>query len=203
MKKVKKMALGGIGAMAAGAANQAKQQAMAAGAANQTKQQAMAAGAANQAKQQAMAAGAPPRGPVKQANPFGMGMSAQQTAAINKQGAAAAKALGLGSAMSGPKTGLVAAMSGIKQPLLAQLLRAQHDKSMAQPAALPAAQRAQFAQQFQKAADITQTRALYDKNMAQSALGKKLGMKSGGSVSSASKRADGIAAKGKTKGRMC
>jgi hypothetical protein len=28
-------------------------------------------------------------------------------------------------------------------------------------------------------------------------------MKSGGSVSSASKRADGIATKGKTKGRMC
>ena len=29
------------------------------------------------------------------------------------------------------------------------------------------------------------------------------GMKSGGSVSSASKRADGIATKGKTRGRMC
>jgi hypothetical protein len=34
------------------------------------------------------------------------------------------------------------------------------------------------------------------------ALGRKMGMKKGGSVSSASKRADGIAAKGKTKGRM-
>ena len=31
----------------------------------------------------------------------------------------------------------------------------------------------------------------------------KLGMKSGGSVSSASRRADGIATKGKTRGRMC
>jgi len=37
---------------------------------------------------------------------------------------------------------------------------------------------------------------------AGAALGKKLGMKSGGSVSSASKRADGIATKGKTKGKM-
>ncbi len=33
-------------------------------------------------------------------------------------------------------------------------------------------------------------------------LGKRLGMKKGGKVSSASKRADGIAVKGKTKGRM-
>jgi hypothetical protein len=33
-------------------------------------------------------------------------------------------------------------------------------------------------------------------------LGKKLGMKKGGKVSSASKRADGIAVKGKTKGKM-
>ena len=33
--------------------------------------------------------------------------------------------------------------------------------------------------------------------------GSGLGMKSGGSVSSASKRADGIATKGKTRGRMC
>ena len=32
--------------------------------------------------------------------------------------------------------------------------------------------------------------------------GKALGMKKGGSVSSASKRADGIATKGKTKGRI-
>ena len=34
------------------------------------------------------------------------------------------------------------------------------------------------------------------------ALGKRMGMKEGGKVSSASKRADGIAVKGKTKGRM-
>jgi hypothetical protein len=34
------------------------------------------------------------------------------------------------------------------------------------------------------------------------ALGKKMGMKKGGSVGSASKRADGIATKGKTKGKM-
>lgn len=34
------------------------------------------------------------------------------------------------------------------------------------------------------------------------ALGKKLGMKKGGAVSSASKRADGIATKGKTKGKI-
>jgi hypothetical protein len=34
------------------------------------------------------------------------------------------------------------------------------------------------------------------------ALGKKMGMKKGGSVSSASKRADGCAVKGKTKGKM-
>jgi hypothetical protein len=34
------------------------------------------------------------------------------------------------------------------------------------------------------------------------ALGKRMGMKKGGSVSSASKRADGCATKGKTKGRM-
>jgi hypothetical protein len=33
--------------------------------------------------------------------------------------------------------------------------------------------------------------------------GSGLGMKSGGSVSSASKRADGIAVKGKTRGKMC
>jgi len=33
-------------------------------------------------------------------------------------------------------------------------------------------------------------------------LGKRLGMKKGGKVSSASKRADGIAVKGKTKGKM-
>jgi hypothetical protein len=38
---------------------------------------------------------------------------------------------------------------------------------------------------------------------AGAALGKNFGMKSGGSVGSASKRADGIATKGKTKGRMC
>ena len=38
---------------------------------------------------------------------------------------------------------------------------------------------------------------------AGAAMGKKLGMKSGGSVGSVSKRADGIATKGKTKGRMC
>jgi hypothetical protein len=38
---------------------------------------------------------------------------------------------------------------------------------------------------------------------AGAALGKRLGMKSGGSVGSASKRADGIAAKGKTRGKMC
>jgi hypothetical protein len=34
------------------------------------------------------------------------------------------------------------------------------------------------------------------------ALGKKMGMKEGGKVSSASKRADGCAVKGKTKGKM-
>jgi hypothetical protein len=33
-------------------------------------------------------------------------------------------------------------------------------------------------------------------------LGKRMGMKEGGSVSSASKRADGCAVKGKTKGKM-
>jgi hypothetical protein len=33
--------------------------------------------------------------------------------------------------------------------------------------------------------------------------GSGLGMKSGGSVSSASRRADGIATKGKTRGKMC
>jgi hypothetical protein len=32
---------------------------------------------------------------------------------------------------------------------------------------------------------------------------KALGMKKGGSVSSASKRADGIATKGKTRGKIC
>ena len=35
------------------------------------------------------------------------------------------------------------------------------------------------------------------------AMAKQMGMKSGGSTGSASKRADGIASKGKTKGRMC
>jgi hypothetical protein len=38
--------------------------------------------------------------------------------------------------------------------------------------------------------------------MPGSAVGKAAGMKKGGSVSSASKRADGIATKGKTRGRM-
>ena len=33
-------------------------------------------------------------------------------------------------------------------------------------------------------------------------LGRRMGMKKGGKVSSASKRADGIAVKGKTKGKM-
>ena len=35
------------------------------------------------------------------------------------------------------------------------------------------------------------------------AAGLRTGMKKGGSVSSASKRADGIATKGKTRGKMC
>ena len=35
------------------------------------------------------------------------------------------------------------------------------------------------------------------------AMGNQTGMKKGGSVSSASKRADGIATKGKTRGKMC
>lgn len=38
--------------------------------------------------------------------------------------------------------------------------------------------------------------------MPGTAVGKAAGMKKGGSVSSASKRADGIAVKGKTRGRM-
>jgi hypothetical protein len=35
------------------------------------------------------------------------------------------------------------------------------------------------------------------------AMGNQTGMKKGGSVSSASKRADGIATKGKTRGKIC
>ena len=130
------------------------------------------------------------------------------------------KRLGLGTAMSGPKTGLGAAMSGTKQPLAQQ--RAQYDKNMAQAAALPAAQRAQFAQQFQKAAERKDPSTIRPGTImgkpgaglmglgmakakmagAGAALGKSLGMKSGGAVGSASKRADGIATKGKTKGKM-
>jgi hypothetical protein len=41
-----------------------------------------------------------------------------------------------------------------------------------------------------------------DPDSTQSKVNKVLGMKSGGKVSSASKRADGCAIKGKTKGRM-
>jgi len=130
MKKVKKMALGGIGAAVGSPANQAKQQAMAAGAANQAKQQAM--------------------GMNKLA-----GAGAALTQNIGALGKVAGGQQGLGSAMSGPKTGLGTAMG------------------------------------MNKLAG------------AGAALGKKLGMKSGGAVGSASKRADGIAAKGKTKGRMC
>ena len=40
-------------------------------------------------------------------------------------------------------------------------------------------------------------------NSSQAKVNKALGMKKGGSVSSASKRADGIATKGKTRGKMC
>ena len=43
----------------------------------------------------------------------------------------------------------------------------------------------------------TDTRSVSDR------LRSAMGMKSGGSVSSASKRADGIATKGKTRGKMC
>lgn len=41
------------------------------------------------------------------------------------------------------------------------------------------------------------------KNAGQNKLMGSLGLKSGGSVSSASRRADGIATKGKTRGKMC
>jgi hypothetical protein len=147
-------------------------------------------------------------------------------------------------------------LTAIKSPLAQQ--QAQYDKNMAQAAALPAAQRAQFAQQFQQAAErkdpstirpgtimgkpggLTAANAASAAGLQQMAqraaaqtkptglgsamsgpktglgtamgmnklagagvaLGKKLGMKSGGSVGSASKRADGIATKGKTKGKM-
>jgi hypothetical protein len=183
MAKVKKMAFGGIGralknavkpaakpmggvgprqggmpnfakpyadkmSAAANAANAAKQQAMAANAANAAKQQAMAANAANAAKQRAMAAGAPPRGPVKQANPSGMGMS-YDTSALNKISQAKAQAK---------------PMSGVG------------------PRARPGA-------------GIMRSVASAAKKLG-------LGMKSGGAVGSASKRADGIATKGKTKGKM-
>ena len=45
--------------------------------------------------------------------------------------------------------------------------------------------------------------AFTGKKSKSSSMASKYGMKKGGSVSSASKRADGIATKGKTRGKMC
>ena len=149
MAKVKKMAFGGIGSMAGNAANQAKQQ--------------------------AMAAGAPPRGPVKQANPFGMGMS-QDTSALNKIGQTNTQAKPMGGG-AGQAANMAAA--------------AAQNRAGAKPA-----------QAAPKTGLGTATNMKTLAGMG-AALGKKPGMKSGGAVGSASKRADGIAAKGKTKGRVC
>jgi hypothetical protein len=164
----------------------------------------------------------------------------------------AARKLGLGAPTAAPaKPGGLAA---VKPPRAQQ--QAQFDKNMAQAAALPAAQRAQFAQQFQQAAarkdpstirpgttmgkpgpigsmpksapaggmsDAAKTYAAAAKSAMNStnsgtpksgtgpkpgfgAAVKQMGlgprMKSGGSVSSASKRADGIAQRGKTRGKV-
>jgi len=56
-----------------------------------------------------------------------------------------------------------------------------------------------------KKEDAGQSRILtgIKKNAGQNKLMGSLGLKSGGSVSSASRRADGIATKGKTRGKMC
>ena len=98
-------------------------------------------------------------------------------------------------------------LSAVKQPLAQQ--QALFDKNMAQAAALPAAQLANFAQQFQQAA------ARGDPSTVRpgTVMGKpgdlvRVGMKKGGMVSSkpkassASSRGDGFATKGKTKGRF-
>ena len=45
--------------------------------------------------------------------------------------------------------------------------------------------------------------SVYKKNSTYAPSGRNTGMKSGGSVSSASRRADGIATKGKTRGKIC
>ena len=57
----------------------------------------------------------------------------------------------------------------------------------------------------QNAEAADRMRKMDEKNpdSAQAKVNKVLGMKKGGSVSSASKRADGIATKGKTRGKMC
>jgi hypothetical protein len=136
-------------------------------------------------------------------------MSAQQIAAINKQGAAAGKAhmqniggvkdasgtkTGLGAAMSGPKTGLGtktglgSTMSGPKTGLGTAMGGFPYVKA---PAGGATRAKPPVGGSPQKTSKPT------------SAVGKAMGMmKEGGSVGSASKRADGIAVKGKTKGKM-
>ena len=157
MAKVKKMAFGGIGRALKNAVKPAakpmggvgpRQGGMPNFAKPYADKMSAAANAANAAKQRAMAAGAPPRGPVKQANPSGMGMS-YDTSALNKISQAKAQAK---------------PMSGVG------------------PRARPGA-------------GIMRSVASAAKKLG-------LGMKSGGAVGSASKRADGIATKGKTKGKM-
>lgn len=81
------------------------------------------------------------------------------------------------------------------------------DKHMAQAAALPPAQRAKFAEQFQRAAasgDPSTVRPGGVSSVKPGALQQlPAGKKKGGAVkAAASRRGDGIAQRGKTKGRM-
>jgi hypothetical protein len=129
------------------------------------------------AKQQAlMQKSAPPRGPVKQANPFGMGMS-QDTSALNKIGQAKQQAPAYAQPYANKMTSMVKAAGGAQEQQLAAQ-RAQYDKQ--------SALRGQAAAQKQKAGMMGQGPQTAKK------------MASGG-LAAGHKQADGIAKKGKTR----
>jgi hypothetical protein len=114
-------------------------------------------------KQQApMQKSAPPRGPVKQANPFGMGMS-QDTSALNKIGQAKQQAPAYAQPYVNKMTSMVKAAAmkpptggGLKQIVPSKMAQQQLTaKHAAQVKALPSAQRAQYdAQKARAFADM-------------------------------------------------
>ena len=187
MAKVKKMAFGGMGGM--GSKN------------------ALAANAANPyaARQNAMATKAVSRGPLKQAHQSGVSMK-QDTAALDKIGQTARQNI-----MGKQFTGLPGSMMGNPSAARPGGFGAGIGSVGKPPAggAMPAGS-AEYAKAAQAAMNSTNSGTPYKaaNNLggtfmgAMKQLGVAPGMKSGGAVGSASKRADGIASRGKTKCKM-